>query len=226
MSGRRAPADLRSALRLYLVTDPDLCGARGVVQTAVAALRGGATMVQLRDKSASDADLTALAVALRRAMAPFGAPLIVNDRVAVAAASGADGVHLGQTDGSAAAARALLGPGAIIGVSVNTSEHLARVDGSVVDYIGCGPVRATATKGDHKTPIGVSGAAALASAAVGPAVGIGGVDPGLAAALVREGLCGVAVVSALCAAADPAAAAAAFRAAMDSAAPTQAQEQP
>lgn len=224
MSGPRAPAALRSALRLYLVTDPDLCGARGVVETAVAALRGGASMVQLRDKSASDAELTALATALKQAMAPFGAPLIVNDRVAVAAASGADGVHLGQTDGSAAAARALLGPGAIIGVSVNTPEHLARVDGAVVDYIGCGPVGATATKGDHKTPIGVSGAAALAAAADGPAVGIGGVDPDLAAALVREGLCGAAVVSALCAAADPAAAAAEFRAAMDSAAPMQRQE--
>lgn len=199
----RPPLDLT----LYLVTDPGLTAARGVVETAVAAVKGGATLVQLRDKDASDAALIDIALALKAALAPYGAPLIVNDRVSVALAAGADGVHVGQDDAAAAEARAALGAGKIVGVSVNTEAHARAVDPSVVDYIGCGPIRPTATKGDHKTPIGVAGAAALQAICGLPAVGIGGVDGAAAEEIGRAGLDGAAVVSAICAADDPEAAA-------------------
>ena len=202
-------------LTLYLVTDPVLCAARGVVATATAAARGGATIVQLRDKEAPDDALIETAIALKAALAPLGAPLIVNDRIAVAAAAGRrrDPCRPRRRGGGGGARGAR--PDKIIGLSLNTGEHARRVDRSVVDYVGCGPIRPTPTKGDHKTPIGVDGAAALKAQAGLPAVGIGGVDAALAGALAAAGLDGAAVVSAICGADDPEAAAHAIRQAID-----------
>ena len=199
---------------LCLVTDPS--APAGVVETAVAAARGGATLVQLRDKGADDAALLALARALRAALAPWPAKLLVNDRPDIAAAAGADGAHVGQTDAEVAEARRLLGPDAILGLSIETPEQLAAVDWSAVDYIGAGPVFATPSKPGHAAPIGWEGLATICVQCPVPVLAIGGVDASGAPAARRAGAAGLAVVSAICAAPDPEAAArdllAAFRA--------------
>lgn len=196
---------MTGAFRLCLVTDP---GARlDPVALALAAARGGATIVQLRNKTADDAAITAMARAMKAVLAPFGVPLIVNDRVAAARAAGADGVHVGQGDMPAAQARAIMGPGAIIGLSIETAAQLADADWDALDYIGVGPVRATPTKPDHAAPIGMDGLAAIAAAAPRPVIAIGGVGAGDARAIRGAGAAGMAVVSAICAAPDPQAAA-------------------
>jgi thiamine-phosphate pyrophosphorylase len=188
-------------LTLCLVTDP---GARlSPVALAVAAARGGATMVQLRDKTASDADIEALARAMKAALAPYAVPRIVNDRAEAALRAGADGVHVGQGDMPAGAVRALLGPDAIIGLSIEDASQLSAVDWDAVDYLGVGPVRATASKPGHAAPIGMDGLARIVAAARRPCIAIGGLGAGDGPALRRAGAAGVAVVSAICAAPDP-----------------------
>jgi thiamine-phosphate pyrophosphorylase len=196
---------MRPALNLsvYLITDPGMCAARGLVATVLAAVRGGATLVQLRDKQACDEDLAAQGRTLQDALRGTGVPLIINDRVAVAKAIGAAGVHVGQSDLAAAHARALLGPAAIVGVSVETLAHVRAVDPRLVDYVGVGPVFATSTKEDHAAPLGFAGLAALCAESPVPAVAIGGVKAEHVAAVLAAGARGLAVVSAICAAADP-----------------------
>lgn len=196
---------LRDRLRVYLVTDPS---ARiGVVETAVAAARGGATMVQLRDKSLSDDDFVALGRALKRALAPFAAPLIVNDRHHLTRAIGADGAHVGQTDAAPSAVRAGIGREAILGLSIETEAQLQAVDWALIDYVGAGPVRGTPTKPDHAAPVGFDGLARICAAARKPVVAIGGLSIADAAAVRAAGAQGLAVVSAICGADDPEAAA-------------------
>ena len=205
-------------LSLYLVTDTELCGPRGVAATVEAAVAGGATMVQLRDPVATDADFVALGLAVRTVLADTGVPLIVDDRVHLVEDIGADGVHVGQRDMPPGQARQLLGPDAIIGLSVGTLEQVeaARALGEGgVDYLGVGPVWPTATKPDHDRPIGPEGVAAVAAASPWPVVAIGGISRDRAGALRHGGAAGVAVVSAVCAARDPAAAAVGLRAAWD-----------
>ncbi|SHE81011.1 thiamine-phosphate pyrophosphorylase [Modicisalibacter ilicicola DSM 19980] len=193
-------------LSLYLITDPAMCAERGLVATVVAAVRGGVTMVQLRDKHATDAELIPQAKALKTALAGSGVPLIINDRLEVALAVGADGLHIGQTDGDAAAARAALGPEAILGLSINSHEQLAQVDPALIDYLGLGPVFATSTKGDHEAPLGFEGLASLAAASRLPGVAIGGLQAQHVRAVREAGAQGLAVISAICAAPDPQAA--------------------
>lgn len=192
-------------LRLYLVTDPS--APLGVVETALAAVRGGAGLVQLRDKAADDATLVAVARALVEALRPTGVPLLVNDRPDIARAAGAAGCHVGQSDAKAAEAREMLGPDALIGLSVETPEHLKGVDPAVVDYVGAGPVFATASKPGHAPEIGFDGLAELCAASPVPAIAIGGLKARHAGQVRQAGAAGMAVVSALCAAADPEAAA-------------------
>lgn len=206
----RRPFDLT----LYLVTDPRLVAARGLGATVEAAARGGATLVQLRDPGAHGRALVEQARALKALLAPLGIALIVNDRVDVAVAADADGVHLGQDDMAPADARALLGPDRILGLSVGTPAELAASDLSGVDYLGVGPVKATGTKADAGAAIGVAGLAAVRALTSLPIVGIGGIDAALAAEVVRAGADGVAVVSAVCGAADPEAAAHALKVAI------------
>ncbi len=199
-------------LSLYLVTDPAMTAARGLVETVRRAAAGGVTMVQLRDKQARDAELLGLARALVASLAGTGVRVIVNDRADIAAAAGAHGVHLGQDDGDAAQARALLGASAVIGQSAGSMDELARVDPSLVDYVGIGPFAATTTKGDAGAPLGAAGFARLRAATSLPAVAIGGIGPANAAEAIAAGADGVAVVSAICAAADPGEAARSLRA--------------
>ncbi|MBB3230757.1 thiamine phosphate synthase [Halomonas stenophila] len=201
---------MRVDLSLYLVTDPGLCEARGLVETVMAAVRGGVTLVQLRDKHASDAELVPLARRLKAALAGSGVPLIINDRLEVALASDADGLHIGQDDGEVADARAALGPEAILGLSVQTQEQLARVDTGRLDYLGLGPVFATPSKHDHAQPLGFAGLAELVAASPLPTVAIGGLNAEHAREVYRAGADGLAVISAICGTPDPEAAARTF----------------
>ncbi|MGW8481501.1 bifunctional hydroxymethylpyrimidine kinase/phosphomethylpyrimidine kinase [Microbacterium sp. NPDC055903] len=197
-------------LSLYLVTDATLCGDRGVVATVAAAVEGGATIVQLRDKRLTDAEMVTQLVELS-AVIDGRALLVVNDRLDVALAARAagarvDGVHLGQGDAPALRAREALGPDALIGLTANTPEHLAAVrelPAGTIDYLGVGVIRPTDTKPDHPPALGIDGFRALAAVSPLPSVAIGGVGIGDVSALRDAGAAGVAVVSALCAAEDP-----------------------
>lgn len=205
-------------LSLYLVTDPVLCGPRGVVETVREAVAGGVSIVQLRDKTASDAEIADQLVELSAAI-DGRALLVVNDRLDAALAARArgarvDGVHLGQSDASVERARELLGPDAIIGLTANTPAHLAAaraLPAGTLDYLGVGVIRPTSTKPDHPPALGVEGFRALAADSPLPCVAIGGVGLGDVESLRDAGAAGIAVVSALCAAEDPRAAAREFR---------------
>lgn len=194
-------------LSLYLVLDPGLCAGTGMVETARAAVAGGATMVQLRDKAGGTARMIEIGRALKAALDGTGARLIVNDDVAAAVAIGADGLHIGQGDMSVAEARARIGRKAILGLSVETPELAAAADPALVDYIGAGPVFATPTKLDHESPVGFDGLAAQIAASSIPAVAIGGLKTRHVAPTLAAGARGVAVVSAICGQPDPEAAA-------------------
>lgn len=194
-------------LTLYLVLDPVLCREIGMVETARRAVAGGATMVQLRDKSAETATMIETGRALQLALAGTGVPLIINDDVEAAIALGAEGIHVGQSDLAAATARRRIPEAMILGVSVETEELARQVDARLVDYVGIGPVFATGTKPDHKAPIGFDGLARIVAAAPVPAVAIGGLKHGHAGAVLAAGAHGLAVVSAICGQPDPEAAA-------------------
>jgi len=204
----------RFDLSVYLVTDTRLSGPRGVAAVAAAAAQGGVTIVQLRDPDATTRELIAAAQALQAALVPHGVPLVINDRVDVALAVGADGVHLGDRDMPAATARRLLGPGRIVGVTVHDAAEARAVDTGIADYAGIGPVFATTTKAEARPAIGVDGFRTLRRLVPLPVVGIGGIDAARTAEVIAAGADGVAVVSAICAAPDPEAAARAIAAAV------------
>lgn len=197
-------------LSLYLVTDPALCAERGLEATVMAAVRGGVSVVQLRDKHASDEEMIAQAIRLKALLDEYEVPLIINDRIEVALASGADGLHIGQSDGDPVEARRRLGEDALIGLSVQTLEQLKAVDVERIDYLGLGPVYATPTKPDHAAPLGIEGLTQLVRSSSLPTVAIGGISLANAGEVMTSGTDGLAVVSALCSAEDPAAAAQQF----------------
>ncbi|TCJ26544.1 thiamine phosphate synthase [Halomonas sp. GDM18] len=197
-------------LSLYLVTDPALCEERGLEATVMAAVRGGVSVVQLRDKHASDEEMIAQAIRLKALLDEYEVPLIINDRIEVALASGADGLHIGQSDGDPVEARRRLGEDALIGLSVQTLEQLKAVDVERIDYLGLGPVHATPTKPDHAAPLGIEGLTQLVRSSPLPTVAIGGISLANAGEVMTSGTDGLAVVSALCSAEDPAAAAQQF----------------
>ena len=188
---------------LYVVTDPD--APLPVPDQVRAAAKGGAQLIQIRDKTATDAEVAALMTALLPEMAALGVSLIVNDRVEVALAVGAHGLHIGQGDGDPVAIRQRLPKGMILGLSVETEDQ-ARLVPPCVDYAGVGPVRATASKPDHAAPIGFDGLARITALLPMPSYAIGGIKPGDAAAVRGAGAVGMAVVSAVTRAADPVAA--------------------
>ena len=204
-------------LSLYLVIGPDHCAGRPMADVAEAAVRGGAGMVQLRDKTSSTRAMIDAARELAARIAPHGAPLLINDRVDVALAAGADGVHLGQGDMDPADARRLLGGEAIVGVTVHTLDEARTVPRDRVDYVSIGGVFATASKNNPNPPIGVAGLAEIAALFDLPLVAIAGITGGNAASVIACGVAGVAVISAVCAAPDPRAAAADLRARIDGA---------
>ncbi|REJ04395.1 bifunctional hydroxymethylpyrimidine kinase/phosphomethylpyrimidine kinase [Microbacterium bovistercoris] len=204
-------------LSLYLVTDAALSGPRGVAAVVAEAVAGGARIVQLRDKNATEAEIVDQLVELSAVIAGR-ALLVVDDRLDAALEArrrGArvDGVHLGQSDASVLDARAALGPDAIVGLTANRSEHLDAVralPAGTVDYLGVGVVHPTTTKPDHPPALGIEGFAAFVAQSPLPCVAIGGVGLDDVAPLRDAGAAGVAVVSAICAADDPRSATRAF----------------
>ncbi len=192
---------------ICLVTDRELCGGRPLEWVVARALEGGVASVQLREKELSTRAFLEEALTLKALLDAAGLPLIINDRVDVALAAGAAGVHLGQADLPCEAARRLLGPRAILGLSVECWEDVVRAEDQPVDYLGVSPVFATPTKTDTREPWGLEGLARIRAFSRHPLVAIGGVHPGNAAALRQAGASGLAVVSALCAVPDPAGAA-------------------
>ena len=199
-------------LTLYLVAGSEAVGDRPLAEVVAAAVRGGVTLVQLREKTLPDDAMIALARQIKDELQPSGIPLIINDRVEVALAAGAEGVHLGVDDLSASEARARLGPARILGVSAGTAAEAALVDPRLADYVGVGSVYATVTKPDAGPPIGLAGLADLGSRIPLPVVAIGGIGGAQAEAVMASGVAGIAVVSAICGAADPEAAARDLRA--------------
>lgn len=207
---------------LYVLIDPEPCGDRPPGEIAAAAVRGGATLVQLRAKKATTREFLALASALRAALADTGVRLLINDRVDVALVTGAEGVHVGQDDLPPEEVRRLLGPRATIGLSVRNAEEAAAAPLDILDYVAIGGVFATASKNNTTPPVGIEGLTQLAALLHErrpdlPLVAIAGIDAGNAADVVRAGVQGVAVISAICGAPDPERAARELRAIVDSA---------
>src|SRR5580700_10298358 len=179
----------RVNLRLNAIVDPERAGGRSLAELARLCAEGGATLIQLRDKVSETRDMVEAARAIKRALAPFAVPLVVNDRIDVALAAKADGVHIGPDDMAVEDARALLGRGAIIGLSIKSVSEAAAVPLDLVDYAGIGGVYATLSKVQNSAPIGTEGFARVAAAVRRrvpglPLCGIAGIDTGNAAAVI------------------------------------------
>lgn len=200
----------RLDVTLYLVTDTAMCGELGVPATVRAAVAAGVTAVQLRDPTASDTELVAVGRGLVATLAGTGVPLLINNRVDLVDAIGAHGAHVGQDDLDVADARTLLGPGAHLGLSVQTVDQVERAQcagGGSIDYLGVGPVWPQSTKPDAAAAVGLNGLAEIVDVSPWPCVAIGGVDADRVADVRGHGAAGIAVVSAICGQLDPAAAA-------------------
>lgn len=187
---------------LYLVTDRSFLRGRDLVTAVLQAVAGGVTVVQLREKEASSRDFFQLALALKEALRPRHVPLIINDRLDIALAVDAAGLHVGQSDLPAKVARALLGPDKILGLSISKREEIQEGLEAGVDYFGAGPVFATGTKGDAGAPIGLDGLHRLRQATRLPLVAIGGINAENLPEVQKTGVDGVAVVSAIMGAPD------------------------
>lgn len=196
----------REALTLYLVTDRTLSLGRPLAEIVRAAAAGGATMVQLREKECDTRAFVELGRALHDLLKPLGIPLIVNDRADIARVIEAEGLHIGQHDMTYADARRVLGPEAIIGLSVENEEQAREcLSFAGLDYIGASPVFATPTKTDTAQALGLEGLQRLRRI-VGPEmpmVAIGGINRSNIQDIIRSGADGVAVVSAICSAPEP-----------------------
>jgi thiamine-phosphate pyrophosphorylase len=206
-------------LSLYALIDPAVAGGRALTDLA-SRIATSATLVQLRDKHSSTRAMVEEARGLRAVLEPAGVPLLVNDRVDVALAAEADGVHIGQDDMAPADARLLLGRMAIIGLSINTVALAQSAPLDHLDYVAIGGVYGTTSKDNTKPPIGIDGLRAIvqalrARAKAFPICAIAGINAGNAADVIAAGADGVAVISALSMAPDPGQAARELRAVVD-----------
>lgn len=209
-------------LSLYVLIDPTQAGGRSLAEIARASARGGATLVQLRNKTGTTRELVEQAMTVKQALAGSGVPLLVNDRADVALAAAADGVHLGRDDLDPREARRLLGPKAIIGSTVRSEADVAALAPGAIDYVCIGGVFATKSKDNPDPPIGPTGLARLGRlvrerAPAVPVGAIAGIDETNAGEVIRAGADGIAVVSAVIAAPDTEAAARKLRAIVDDA---------
>jgi len=204
-------------LHLCVITDQRLAPRKDHVEIAEAALRGGADMIQLRDKSGHLPDLLSQARAIQALCRAHGAIFIVNDRVDLALASGADGAHVGQDDLPAEAARRLLGPGRILGISTHDLDQVRAAEKAGADYIGFGPMFPTGTKDTGYEPRGLEALRDVRTATHLPILAIGGMTLENVAGVIGAGATAPAVISAIVAAADIAAATMAFRQRVESA---------
>ncbi len=190
-------------LKLYLVTDPYLCATFGLLNTVNAAVKGGITMVQLRDKEASTNDRIGVGKELQKILKDTEIPLIINDDVEAALAIDADGIHIGQNDKSTVEIRGKVGKDKIVGLSCETIEDAKAADPALVDYIGISPVFPTPTKSDFNAYIGLDGIRDIANATSLPSVAIGGLKREHCGKIFSTGCQGMAVVSAICGKDDP-----------------------
>jgi len=209
-------------VRLNAIVDPERANGRSLVDLSRLVVAGGATLIQLRDKHGPTRQMIETARAIKAALAGTGVPLVVNDRVDVALVAEADGVHVGQEDMRAEDARRLLGPNAIIGLSIKSVALANAAPLGVLDYVGVGGVYATTSKDNPNPPLGVAGLANIVAAFRArkrdlPICGIAGIDATNAAPVIGAGADGVAVISALSMQADPQAAARALRGIVDAA---------
>jgi thiamine-phosphate pyrophosphorylase len=198
-------------IAVYVLLDPEHAGGHTLPELASAAARNGCSLLQIRDKRGPARDMIARTKACIDAVAGTGVPVVVNDRVDVAIAAGAAGVHVGQADIPPEAARAMLGADAIVGLTVKSEAHVRAAPRDAVSYFGIGGVFATRTKDNPNPPIGLGGLrnlveTARASGFAGPLAGIAGIDTSNAADVVAAGADGVCVVNAVSAAGDPGAA--------------------
>jgi thiamine-phosphate pyrophosphorylase len=191
---------------IYLVTDRGLCRNRTLEDVVMQAVQGGVSYVQLREKDITTRLFVEEARAIKKILKPHNVPLIINDRIDVALACGAEGVHIGQDDMPYAIARKLMGSKAIIGVSVETWTDVEESDMLDVDYIGVSPIFPTPTKTDTKGAWGLEGLAKIKALSRHSLVAIGGINESNVTDVIAAGADCIAVVSAICAAADPAAA--------------------
>jgi thiamine-phosphate pyrophosphorylase len=198
-------------LILYLCTDRALSLGRPLLRAVEAAVKGGVTMVQLREKEASTGEFFALAKELLALTRPLHIPLIINDRLDIALAAGADGLHIGQSDLPLKEARRIAGKDFIIGVSAAAPEEALEAERGGADYIGAGAVFPTGSKADVSAVIGLEGLSAICAAVKIPVVAIGGIGPGNAQAVMEAGAAGAAVISAILSQPDIQEAAAALR---------------
>ncbi|MBX9758984.1 MAG: thiamine phosphate synthase [Beijerinckiaceae bacterium] len=198
-----------SIYRLCLVTDRDLAGGRPLVDVVGAAVQGGVTMVQLREKNATTREFLEEARALKALLAPLGVPLVINDRVDIALAVDAEGIHVGQTDMPVEQVRAIA-PGRILGLSITNATQMAGADTRLCDYLGVGPLYLQQTKANASTPLGVEGFAKLRAMTDKPVMAIGGLKADNSAPVLAAGANGLAVVTGIVSAQYPRAAAAEF----------------
>ncbi|MGD1987675.1 MAG: thiamine phosphate synthase [Desulfobacterales bacterium] len=192
---------------LYLVTDRGLARGRSNLEVVTAAVDGGTTVVQLREKDCPTLEFIQQAQSIKAFLRKRNIPLIINDRVDIAQAVKADGVHLGQSDMPLEMAKGILGNTMIIGISAESIEDAITAEKGGADYLGISPIYATPTKTNTAPALGLEGLREIRKAVSLPLVGIGGLNKDNAADVIRNGADGVAVVSAIVAADDPAAAA-------------------
>lgn len=212
----------RVDVRLNAIVDPERAGGRDLAELALLCAQGGATLVQLRDKLSETGAMVETARAIKRVLAPLGIPFVVNDRVDVALAAKADGVHIGPEDMAVEDARALLGRDAIIGTSIKSVAAAEAAPVELIDYVGSGGVYSTLSKQQKNPPIGPEGLGRIVAvlrrrAPDLPVAGIAGIDAGNAGAVIAAGADGAAVITALSLAPDPTAAARELRGVVDAA---------
>jgi thiamine-phosphate pyrophosphorylase len=190
-------------LSLYLVTDRELSAGRPLEDIVSAAVRGGVSVVQLREKDCSTIEYINLAWRIKDVLQSTKIPLIINDRLDVAQAVDADGVHVGQNDMPYYIARRILGPKAIIGLTVETIKQAKEAENMDADYLGVSAIFSTPTKTDTVTEWGTSGLQSLRDMSKHKLVGIGGLSRSNTAEVLKSGADGIAVVSAICSAPNP-----------------------
>ena len=209
-------------LSLYGLVDPSRSGGRDLGRLAHAAAKGGATLIQLRDKTAPTRDFVAEAKRVRVALRGTGVPLLINDRIDVALAASADGVHLGQEDMDPHDARRQLGPNTIIGLTVKNEAQVDAAPIGAIDYVAIGGVFETTSKDNPDAPVGIDGLARLVARMRArqvdmPICAIAGITDERIPAVIGAGADGVAIISAIFMADDPEAAARRLRARVDAA---------
>ncbi len=183
--------------KLYLITDRSFLNGRDLKNCIEDALKGGATLVQIREKDTSTRDFFQVAKEIKEVTSKYNVPLIINDRIDIALAIDAEGVHLGQSDMPIAIARGILGKDKIIGISANNLDEALEAQKNGADYLGLGPVFYTGTKKDIKEPIGLTGLKELTKNINIPSVAIGGINKENAKSILDSGVNGISLISAI-----------------------------